>query len=181
MINLIPTEAKKRLLREYWLRAVTVWFFLWSCAIFLGVTLLVPSYVLINLQTKAYAVSAQAANEKNENYESIAKELEQASKVAATVSEQFARPTMTQYIERINSLESADARVNRVLLAREGESVRELSISGIAANRQALADFRNRLRADNTVESVDLPISNLAKDKDIPFELTVTFVKPKTP
>ena len=181
MINLIPAEAKKRILREYWLRAVTVWFFLWSCAILLGVTLLVPSYVLINLQIKAYASSAQTANEKNENYESVAKELEHASKLAAAVSEQFQRPTMTQYLSRIKSLESADAQVTRVNLSRDGESVREISISGTAASRQALADFRNRLREEDGVESVDLPISNLAKDRDIPFELTVTFVKPKTP
>ena len=66
-------------------------------------------------------------------------------------------------------------------LSRDGESVREISISGTAASRQALADFRNRLREEDGVESVDLPISNLAKDRDIPFELTVTFVKPKTP
>ncbi len=181
MINLIPAEAKKHLLREYWMRSVTVWFFLWSFALLLGITLLVPSYVLLNLQVKAYSETAQTANEKNANFEAVAKELESASKTAATLSEQLVRPSMTEYLTLLKSLESTNVNVARISFSREGDVVGEMTVSGVADSRQALADFRNRMLDSDLIESVNLPISNLAKDKEIPFELTVTLVKPKTP
>lgn len=181
MINLIPAEAKKHLLREYWMRSVTVWFFLWSFALLLGITLLVPSYVLLNLQVKAYSETAQTANEKNANFEAVAKELESASKTAATLSEQLVRPSMTEYLTLLKSLESTNVNVARISFSREGDVVGEMTVSGVADSRQALADFRNRMLDSDLIESVNLPISNLAKDKEIPFELTVTLVKTKTP
>lgn len=181
MINLIPAEAKKHLLREYWMRSVTVWFFLWSFALLLGITLLVPSYVLLNLQVKAYSETAQTANEKNANFEAVAKELESASKTAATLSEQLVRPSMTEYLTLLKNLESTNVNVARISFSREGDVVGEMTVSGVADSRQALADFRNRMLDSDLIESVNLPISNLAKDKEIPFELTVTLVKPKTP
>lgn len=181
MINLIPAEAKKHLLREYWMRSVTVWFFLWSFALLLGITLLVPSYVLLNLQVKAYSETAQTANEKNANFEAVAKELESASKTAAALSEQLVRPSMTEYLTLLKSLESTNVNVARISFSREGDVVGEMTVSGVADSRQALADFRNRMLDSDLIESVNLPISNLAKDKEIPFELTVTLVKPKTP
>jgi hypothetical protein len=181
MINLIPAEAKKHLLKEYWIRSVTVWFFLWTFALLLGATLLAPSYVLLSLQINAYGDSAQKADEKNANFEAVAKDLKRASEIAAFVSERFERPSMTEYLTLLKNLESADVSVARMSLNRNGDSVEEISVSGVADSRQALADFRNRMLASEQIESVDLPISNLAKDKEIPFELTITLAKQKTP
>lgn len=181
MINLIPSEAKKHLLREYWVRTVTVWFFLWASALFLGVVLLAPSYVLINLQVKAYAETAETANAKNENFEAIAKELERSSKTAVALSENFSGTALSDYLALLKSFESRAVEVTKISLSREGEGIAPIALTGIAADRQALAAFRNRMLEHEEIESVDLPISNLAKDKEIPFELTITLAKEQTP
>ncbi len=179
MINLIPAEAKKHLVREYWMRTITVWFFLWSFAIALGVAVLVPSYVLINLQVNAYSSSAQSADEKNANFESVAKELERASKTAASLSDHFSHPPMTEYLSILKEFESSDISVTQIALTRDGNEAGPVKMTGVAQDRQALAAFRTRMLESDYIESVDFPISNLAKDKQIPFEMTVTMVKKK--
>jgi hypothetical protein len=181
MINLIPAEAKKHLVREYWIRSVTVWFFLWAFVLVLGVALLVPSYVLLNLQVKAYSETAETAGEKNANFEAVAKELERASKTAASLSDHLSHPPMTSYIELLRSFETDSISVTQVGLERDGDKIGLIKMNGIAADRQALAAFRNRMLEDELIETVDLPISNLAKDRQIPFELSITMVKEKTP
>ncbi len=181
MINLIPAEAKKHLLKEYWTRSVTVWFFLWAFAMVLGAALLAPSYVLLNLQINAYGASAQKADEKNANFEAVAKDLKNSSEIAAMMSERLKRPSMTEYLTLLRGFESSDVSVSRISLDRDSDIVSEITVSGTADSRQALADYRNRMLDSELIDSVDLPISNLAKDKQIPFELTITLVKSQTP
>ena len=179
MINLIPAEAKKHLVREYWVRSVTAWFFLWAFALALGVAVLVPSYVLINLQVKAYDSSAQSADEKNANFETVAKELERASNTAAALSDHFSHPSMTSFLSILKEFESNDINVTQIMLSRDGQAAGPVSMSGVADSRQALAAFRARMLESEHIESVDFPISNLAKDKEIPFEMTITMAKKK--
>ncbi len=181
MINLIPPEAKKHLIREYWIRSVTVWFFLWAAVFLLGIAVLVPSYVLINLQVKAYSASAASADEKNAGFEAVSKELERASKMAATLSNHFENPSMTELITLLKGFELSSIEITQMSLAREGANIGAVTVAGIADDRQSLATFRNRMLDSEQIESVDLPISNLAKDKQIPFELTITMAKPKAP
>ena len=50
-----------------------------------------------------------------------------------------------------------------------------MMISGDATTRQALADFRDRLLRQPEISDVVLPISNLAKDRDIKFSISVVF------
>lgn len=46
-----------------------------------------------------------------------------------------------------------------------------LSVSGIAKDRQNLITFQNRINSSGYFSEVTLPISNLAKDKDIDFKI----------
>ena len=50
-----------------------------------------------------------------------------------------------------------------------------LSITGIAESRETLLDFRRELEQKAYTETVDLPISNFAKDTNIPFSMNVAF------
>ncbi|MEK7462014.1 MAG: hypothetical protein AAB618_00345 [Patescibacteria group bacterium] len=179
MINLIPFEAKKHLVHEYWLRSVTVWFFLWSFVLLLGIVILIPSYVLINLQVKAYTASAETADEKNASFENVAKELERASQTAVALSDRFAHPSMTEYVSLFRGFESNSLRITQISLRRDETGIKEVKVAGTAEDRRTLAAFRTRMLDDERIETVDLPISNLAKDRDIPFDLSITMAKEK--
>lgn len=46
-------------------------------------------------------------------------------------------------------------------------------ISGVAANRDSLVDFSNSLKKSKMFSVIEVPISSLTKDKDLPFSMTI--------
>lgn len=174
MINLIPQFAKKKVTTEYWLRVITVWFVLWSVALIVAMTLLFPVYIFTSVQANVNAESARTAEESVASFASVSKELEKASLQARYAIEDNRSTRAHQYITLFNSLDGSGVAITSINFSKDTKGAKPVSISGLADNRESLAAFRDRLLAEDSVESVDLPISNLAKDKDIIFNLTVT-------
>jgi hypothetical protein len=48
-----------------------------------------------------------------------------------------------------------------------------MAVSGKAVSRDALLSFSKALKSNHRFESVDLPVSNLAKSKDIEFSISI--------
>lgn len=180
MINLIPPQAKKGVVREYWLRVVSVWFYTWSAALLGGVLIMVPAYVLINSQVSVYQESAKSASAKVANFGDVSKSLTASSLQASKLLTGFRQSLISERISTLRSLEKPGVTISEFAITRTDEAYEPIQVSGTAENRQALAAFRDRLLALPDVASVDLPISNLAKDRDIQFSLTVT-LKNATP
>lgn len=178
MINLIPPKAKKGVVREYWLRVVSVWFYTWSAALLGGVLIMVPAYVLINSQVSVYEASAKTASEKVANFEDVSKSLTVSSLQAGKLITGFRQSLISERIATLRSLEKPGVTISEFTIGRTDEAYEPIQVTGTAENRQALAAFRDRLLALSDVASVDLPISNLAKDRDIQFTLTVSLKKP---
>jgi hypothetical protein len=174
MINLIPPRAKKALLLEYWVRVVSVWLILWSSALLLGALLLVPVQVLISSQVSVYKESSVAASQSVSSYENASTLLAQSTQQAKYVFDEKEFSSMSGYLDLFQSLEGTEVEIKTINLARKESDVSPVSISGFAANRHALASFRDRIVSQEEFLEVDLPISNLAQDRDISFSITVT-------
>lgn len=174
MINLIPGNAKKSITLEYWLRVSTSWFFLWAATFLVAIFILVPAYVLINIQVSVYENSAKIAQERITSYEEVSNSLKNASEQAKLIVDGTKQTMMNEYIALFEQLQYPGIELSKVALARSDKGVTPVILDGRAVDRESLAAFRDRLLAEPTVEAVDLPISNLAKDKDIQFTLTVT-------
>jgi Tfp pilus assembly protein PilN len=52
-----------------------------------------------------------------------------------------------------------------------------VSLSGVAANRDVLIQFRDRLTQDSCFEDVQLPLSNLFTQESVDFQMDMTFRK----
>jgi len=173
MINLIPPSSKKKIILEYWARAVSVWFYVWASAFLLGAFVMIPVYVLVNLQVSSSSESAASANQKLASYEDVSDQLNNASLDAKALLDSGKYTPISTYTELFFGLENNDVTLSQISLARAKVGLGSVQISGSAATRQSLAAFRDSLLALPQVDSVDLPISNLAKDKNIQFALTV--------
>jgi len=174
MINLIPPKAKKNLLVEYWVRVLAVWLILWGITLLVNAGLLWPVYVLVDSQTDAYEISAQLASEKVLNYENASTELVRASQQARYVVDESQISKLSTYITLLQNLQGEGVEFNRISITRGDQVITPISLSGVAESREALAAFRDRLLADEQIETVDLPINNLARDRDIGFSITIT-------
>lgn len=180
MINLIPPKAKKSLAIEYWMRVVSVWMILWAITLVAAICILLPAYVLISSQVEVYATSAAEASQKVASYENVSVALVRASQEARAVMDESEVVRFSEYVSLFRSLEGDTVQISEIDLERAVNGFAPARLSGVAVDRQALASFRDRLQAQDVVESVELPISNLAQDKDIPFSLLVEIKPPES-
>ncbi|MBP6924677.1 MAG: hypothetical protein KBC62_04495 [Candidatus Pacebacteria bacterium] len=180
MINLIPPTAKKGIRTEYWLRVVTTWFILITGALVASIAVMAPAFVLINLQIGASAESSAVASQKIAGYESVANELKRSNVEAKAVLDTTAYIPISDQIAIIRKYEGLDITISDIVISRSKDGFSPIQVTGRAVSRQSLSQFRESLLAEPSIATVDLPISNLAKDRDIQFNLSVT-VKKLTP
>lgn len=178
MINLIPRSAKKNIVTEYWVRVLSTWLILWAFAIVCGTAILFPSYILISSQVTAYEESADLASKKVADYESASVALIQSSQLAREIVVLSETDSLSSYVDLFTSLQGADILIERFSLSQEDSKILPVRISGEATDRQSLASFRDRMLDHPLITEVDLPISNLASDKDISFSIIVTMGNP---
>lgn len=173
MINLIPSNAKKSIALEYWLRVCTSWFILWSGTLIIGACILIPAYALITIQVGVYESSAKIAQESVESYDQVSQNLKTASEQAKLIVDSTSEPKIYMYIGLFERLQAPGIILTKIILSREEEGLSPVILDGTAIDRESLARFRDRLLTEPSINSVDLPIANLAKDKDIQFTLSV--------
>ncbi len=179
MINLIPPVVRKSIVTEYWIRVASVWLFIVAVAATAVVFLSLPVYVLVSSQVDVYAQSAAEATERVTEYDLSAGALVRANVMAQKVFELREVEKFSTIVASIEALQGSDIVIDGFEFARQENSLAPVQVTGRAATRQALSDFRESLLSQESISDVILPISNLAKDRDIQFSVSITFKEPQ--
>lgn len=174
MVNLLPQTAKQQITREYYTRVVGVWMFMVMAALMVLGALLVPIAMLVEVQSSTYKDSYNTAMAGNVSYAQSEATVLEANKLAVELARITAIPPMWDDVARMEGLAGDDISIGTFSLAREQGIVSKMTVTGVATTRAALAAFRGRLDADPRFSNAVLPLSNLAKDKALPFSITVT-------
>ena len=175
MINLIPPIVRKAVIKEYWTRVISVFLFIISLVSFGIFVFALPVYVLVSDQVDVYAQSASEASKRVAEYDLSAGALIRANQMAQKIFELREVDRFTDAVTLLESLQSTEIFITSFQFERAQGKVGPVMIIGKAATRQALADFRDQLLKQPEISDVVLPISNLAKDKDIEFSISVVF------
>jgi hypothetical protein len=175
MINLIPPIVRKAVIKEYWARVISVFLFIVSIVSFGIFVFALPVYVLVSDQVDVYAQSAAEASKRVAEYDLSAGALIRANQMAQRIFELRQVDKFTEVVTLLESMQSTDIIIKTFTFDRVKGEIGPVMISGDATTRQALADFRDRLMRQPEVSDVVLPISNLAKDRDIQFAISVVF------
>lgn len=179
MINLIPPEAKKHVRNEYWVRVISVWLMLLGAGALMVGVLYVPVYVLIQSQLESYSSKYEVASSENSEFVAAEKEVQRANTVALLLSSKKESVKFSDLLETLESLSGPAVAINDFSFSRtETEKVSNITIIGIAQSRQALVAFSQAIENDELFESAEIPISNLAKDSDIPFSIRIVLATP---
>ena len=174
MINLIPPHARKQVKVEYWIRVFSVWILLITAACTMFGLLLIPSIVLIQSQLHVYDGAYQTANDQNNIYEQLEQDVRIANEVAQQLSSIETFPLFTTVISDLESVAKDRVTLSSVSFTRNEEDVVEqIQIVGTANSRSLLVQFRDALESHVSFDSAELPLSSLAKDKDVPFSITI--------
>lgn len=175
MTNLIPQVAKHRVTMEYWTRVFSVWIFIFSGIIGIAAVLLIPVRVLITSQVDVYAESANEAGREVNEYGLSSSVLIKSSNRAGLILNLSEKRKFSTLVDTLNSLKNNGVTIESLEFSRdETKAINPITMSGKALDRKALADFRETLLSNDEIADVFLPISNLARDKDISFVVTIT-------
>lgn len=174
MINLLPHEARRLLLKEYSLRVATVWAFLCTAAL-LGVSaLFLPSYLLIESEKKAFETEETIPSEAADAIADIETEVVATNELAAALKARMTTSTMTGFIRAAAAAMPSEVRVSSYEAKRAEGGIEAIRISGVAASREALTAFQKRLEEREEFLEAEVPIDDFVKEKDLPFEITVS-------
>ncbi len=173
MINLIPPSAKKSITFEYWKRVTAVWLCLFSTALIILLVFLLPTHIILRSQIAYLEDTVSAGASRVSNYDISATELVEANSQARMLLENAATNTPSDFITSLTQYAGSNVALNNFQFVKL-TSLPTITLAGLANSRQDLAKFRDAVAADARFAVVDLPISNLIKDKNLLFSMEIT-------
>lgn len=176
MINLLPPEGRSLVKREYWLRVASAYAVLVTIASLVTIAVLLPTYFHVAFQINT--VIEDIANVGSaEDYARLEGEIKTANAISSLLVKSTAPIPATTIIAKIKELAETANTIEGISISTKEGVVDSIVVTGTARTRSALVGLRDRIEAHELFETVELPISNLAKDENIPFSLTI---KPST-
>lgn len=179
-MNLLPPKEKEALRQSLKTRSLALGMFLVAVAFLAGSIMLLPSYFLAlgNFYRVSSEDSSLTIHDESQVKALLNLPQEIGDKLGLVASSE--RLPTTDYISAIVESLPQDVKLDSLSFARghsrEEENGTLVSVSGEASSREALMLFSNALKESGRFLSVDVPVSNLAKDKDLPFSIKI-FIK----
>ena len=173
MYKLLTEEEKVKVTSEYNLRRLAVIIFALCLVIIVTIVGFLPSY-LLSVTRESAALDRTKILETIEphNKEELESWLKKINTELKTLSPKLDTDRPSEFFESILKEKSAGIKVSNLLW--EKQEVLVLTVEGVARTRQALINFETKLKQSGKFKEVALPISNLAKDEDIKFQIKLT-------
>lgn len=176
--TLLPGAERKALKREYRIRLFIFSLFFISTAILAGTISLIPAYVQSYSQEKSALVNVEniKKNRKQSDTDRIINELKTTDENIKKIN---SFPKQIQYsgiIVKLIENKNNGIAINSIQFptnTNNATSSITAVLQGRANTREALVQFKNKIEADPGVMSVELPVSDLAKSKEINYSIKV--------
>lgn len=175
MFTLLPEEYKRKIVKDYRGRLLQLGLILFIGAVCVGIALLVPSYALVN--SKEEELTAEKTMHEVEiaakNSTNLVEALSSIKTDLAVLQKEDMVPT--QIIELILAQKTGGIKIDSLHYILVSDKAGSLNVSGTALLRKELTAFAKALEGVPGIIYVDLPISNLAKDSNLPFSIQISF------
>ena len=160
--------------REYVLRVSATLAFLFGWVIIpLGVAL-VPTYVLVKAQIKAYDIEAGRESESEDAFKSVESEVEMSNEVLTQLKVQGQTLYTSEVIDEVKRQTPRGIEYRTFYATEKNGTIQSLQVQGTAPTREALASLKTALETSDLFERVELPIADLARESDLSFAITIT-------
>lgn len=170
MINLIPPAAKRTVIIEYWVRVVSVWMVLLGTACLITATLLLPTYMMVRGKLGEMEAAAAKNAASAATFDSSAAALTRAMAEANLIMASSTAVTFTNYETDLMAEAGTQIEVTELQFVRLATTT-AVTVVGTAKTRAALAAYREALEANVHFFEVQLPLSSLVRDRDLPFTM----------
>ncbi len=176
MINILPTEEKQSIKKEYHLRLATINLFFIAVMSMVASGLLIPSYLYsvakVDSLNNTLAGLSQVNPEINE--EDLSKIISDINNTLLLLYKNNNKFDVSNYaLGTVLSLRVNGITFSQILYTERTDVNRVVELFGVAQNREALRLFKDKLESEPNIAGVDLPISNFTKRTDIDFKVTI--------
>lgn len=179
MFNLLPENLKEKIKKEYKLRLTIIAILFVIIAQLTFLIFLLPSWLNSYYKQKEYS------GRKNEvsnflsslDISSTTAYIKSTNSILTIINDSLDYPKMSPVVMDILSKKKSSIKIGGIFYSVNSGNSATLSINGLASNREALVSFSDSLKEIEYFKKVDLPISNLAKDKNIDFSINVNIEK----
>jgi len=174
MFTLLSEQHKKLLYRQYRTRLLCVIFIFISGLFLSSIALLLPSYLALTTEDARLQSDIKSFLEQisEKNSKGLVTTLNEIKSIVALISPEDTK--MYSVLKVILGKKPAGISITSIDYARNDGAPSSLSFQGVAASRSALIQFSKTLQSEKMFSSVSLPVSNLAKESDIKYSLTVS-------
>ncbi|MDQ5893637.1 MAG: hypothetical protein QG640_649 [Patescibacteria group bacterium] len=181
--TLLPDKEIKSLKKEYRTRLFIVAAFFISCGILVGIGSLIPAYIFSYTQEKEALRSLQTLqeNRKERGTDVVITDLASAQVLMDELKKHQDNTEFSQIISEIILRKPTQVSVNSFQLGLSKETASsslDVIVQGKALTRDSLVNFKKSLEQNPLISKIDLPISDLAKSKDISFTLKLIILTP---
>ncbi|HCC05530.1 TPA: hypothetical protein DEP58_04505 [Patescibacteria group bacterium] len=168
--NLLPKEQKKILEREYYVRLATVVAFTLAGAVIVGCVALVPAYMQVAGELRLREATYELHQKDVEDNSSLVQEVSQSSLMLTFLEEKYSQEKLTTLLDEVFKERPSGISITGFSYKRN-DSV--LALQGIASTRDLVVPFARALEANQYFEEAPVPISNLAKNTNLDFNLSI--------
>lgn len=177
MINLIPIEEKKKMVKDFYLRFIIVSLVTISFVILIACVALLPSYFFVT--AKENVIKTKIENQKNTplstpDIETSTAVLDINNKLQIIENSKQNKFFITQkVINEILIKKLPEIKISQISYNSDTPDGKRIQVTGFAPSREKLLLFRMALEDNPAFKKVDLPISNFVKGSDISFFITL--------
>lgn len=177
MTRIIPKDINKKLQHEYRIRFYSLFLLLISLVIFITLSLVASSYVLLYLYEKAYAV--QSVDEKNKEAVQIREEFHSKLNDVYLLSNTLPTASSTPHIDIVSEIyvQAENLVFIRSIEIGDISQPSSITVRGISSTRENLVTFKNNMKQNSVFKDFDIPVEILAQQKDISFNVTFTYAQ----
>lgn len=177
-MNLLPNEDKDVLKNGLKQRFVIVANILLTTSFLIGIVMLLPSYFLIRIHLGQ--IDALNYPVKTENEESTKDILDLPKEIDSKLKFLEANIENKRIVDSLSKLILSvpeKVKLNSISLTRnQGEKEKKgvaIVVSGVAGDRESLVLFGTILKESKFFSAVEVPVSSLTKEKNLPFSMNV--------
>lgn len=179
MFNLLPDILKEKLKAEYKRRWLTVVFMF---VIFLQVSFLIflfPTWVLSLSKEQDITSNISATNRSTSSKDAtpIASIIADTNTKLNIINTAMEYQKVLPLVNIIIGNKIPSIHIKRISYEFTDKSDTTINLGGLSDTREGLVSFVKNLESSRTFKSIDLPVSNFTKGKDIDFSLSMTVLK----
>ncbi len=172
MLKLLTEEERKKVAHEYHLRRGALIIVALVSILVIGVIGLLPSYILSNIRYEEALEWDRVVDNSSLKEDEVELQvwLAETNRRLTALSPKLDVDRPSDFIKKVLDQKINGISITNFSWGKVAGKV-TLSVSGEASNRQALVAFKDRLSDSGHFSDVILPISDLAKDKEISFQI----------